>query len=167
VLTGLIEQFEKHKEAHFRALKNFLLSGTYSPHPVLRKYIVKDPKKGTRRPLGIPSVLDRVAQESVRRIIEPILDREFLDSSYGFREGRSTHDAAAKVEEYVKRGYKWIPDANIKSFFSEVDRDIAVSLFRRIISDSRVITLVERWLTVEVVEEGRLIEKSEVQYKRA
>jgi len=102
------EEFNKKYKFNMRELHRQLKNGSYQPSPVLRVYIPKS--DGSERPLGVPTVKDRIAQGSVKEVIEPIYEEIFCDCSLGFRKGKSQIDAVNKVEEYREQGYKWVVD---------------------------------------------------------
>jgi retron-type reverse transcriptase len=108
--------FEKHLEANLDRLMREVKQGTFIPLPARRVYIPKDVKRTKFRPLGIPAVRDRVAQEVLRRLLNPIFEARFHDHSYGFRPGRSCHQAVEKVLEMGRQGYRYVLDADISGF---------------------------------------------------
>lgn len=151
-----IRQFEADLETHLREIQRKLMERRYVPQPVLRVYIPKasDPKQ--RRPLGIPVVADRIVQQAIFQIVDPIFDPEMSDRSFGFRKGRKAHQAIAAAIEDAKEGYRCVVDADIKSFFDAIGHDVVMSCVRRRIADGRVLTLLEAFLTAGVMEDGKL-----------
>lgn len=149
-----IQRFEENLERYLNALHERLKAGTYTPPPVRRVYI--DKADGTKRPLGIPTVADRVVQQAVRRVLNPIFEAVFLPCSHGFRPGRSTRSAIVMVEEYRKQGYRWVVDVDFKSYFDTLDHDILMAQLHTRVTDGSVLKLIRSWLTAGVMSEGNL-----------
>ena len=140
-------------------IKQAITEGKYSPKPVRRVEIPK-PDGGVRL-LGIPTVLDRVIQQAVAQVLSPIYEREFSDNSYGFRPGRDAHQAIRKCKEYIDAGYKWTVDIDLAKYFDTVNHDKLSRLLSETIKDSRVLSLIRKYLQSGVMVNGVVIETEE------
>jgi RNA-directed DNA polymerase len=134
---------------YWPTIRKALLGGSYHPSPVLRVEIPKP--QGGVRPLGIPTVMDRLIQQAVHQVLSPIFEQEFSESSYGFRPGRSAHQAVKMVQSYQREGFRFVVDMDLKSFFDEVNHDILMSLLRRRIADKAVLKLIRSYLRAGIM----------------
>jgi hypothetical protein len=146
-----IEQFATRLSENLEHLHASLQTGSYVPQAVRRVWI---PKPGTnqQRPLGIPTVRDRVVQAAVRNVVEPIFERDFAEQSYGFRPGRSCQAALARVDELLKAGYTHVVDADLKSYFDTIPHDKLMDLLRQKVADGRVLALIEAFLKAGILD---------------
>ena len=147
-----IGMFEANLEQNLIALMKDLKSGTFIPKPARRVYI--DKGDGKQRPLGIPCVRDRVAQEVLRQLLSPLFEKLFHDQSYGFRPKRSCHDALRKIDELHKDGYRFCLDADIKGFFDQIPHKVIMTGLRNVIADGNILNLIERFLSAGVMDDG-------------
>ena len=146
-----IEMFEDHLEANLSRVSAQLATEEYRPQAVRRKWIPK-PGSKQRRPLGIPTVRDRVVQGALRNVLEPIFERDFAEHSYGFRPERGCKDALRRVEQLLKAGHSWVIDADIANYFDTIPHDKLRAEVARKVADSRVLELVTAMLQQGVME---------------
>ena len=146
-----VEEFERDLEANLEKLSQALADGSYRPQAVRRHGITKLGSK-ERRPLGIPTVRDRVVQTALRAVLEPIFERDFAAQSYGFRPKRGGKEALRRVDALLTAGYNWVVDADLKSYFDTIPHAALLDRVREKVADSKVLGLLEAYLTAKVME---------------
>jgi len=146
-----VKRFEANLEEELEKLHVSLKSGSYRPSGIRRKYIDK-PGSREQRPLGIPTVRDRVVQTALRMVLEPIFEETFADSSYGFRPGRGCKDALREVMKKLQSGHYWVVDADIRSYFDRISHQQLMEKVRQRVADGRVLELIESFLKQDVLE---------------
>jgi RNA-directed DNA polymerase len=146
-----IAQYASDLDANLARLSEALRTGSYRPQRIRRHYIPK-PGSQEKRPLGIPTVQDRVVQTALRTVLEPIFERDFAPHSYGFRPGRGCKDALRRVDGLLKAGYIHIVDADLKSYFDTIPKDRLLALVGQKVSDGRILALVEAFLEQGVLD---------------
>lgn len=149
-----VAHFARHAEAELQRLGEQLRAGTYRPQPVRRAWIAK-PGSREKRPLGIPSVRDRIVQGALRHVLEPIFETDMAEHSYGFRPGRGAKDALRRVDALLKAGHDWVVDADLKSYFDTIPHERLMALVKERVADGRVLALVEGFLRAGVLEEAK------------
>jgi len=147
-----VEEIRSYLKSNWPSIKASLLAGSYIPQPVRRVEIPKT--TGGTRKLGIPTVLDRLIQQALMQVLQKDWDPGFSEHSYGFRPGRSAHQAVYQAQQYVKSSYTWVVDVDLEKFFDTVNHDKLMSKVRKRVRDSRVACLIRRYLEAGVLDGG-------------
>jgi RNA-directed DNA polymerase len=154
-----VDDLSPYLVEHWEMIREQLLAGTYQPQPVKRAEIPK-PGGGTRQ-LGIPTVLDRFIQQCLLQVLQPQFDPTFSEHSYGFRPGRSAHDAVRAAQRYIQSGRRWVADVDLAKFFDRVNHDVLMERLSRRIADGRVLRLIRHYLVAGVLADGVVVERHE------
>ena len=146
-------ELEQWFREHPHQLSKAVMSGTYKPQPIKRVYIPKD--NGDKRPLGIPTVVDRTVQQALAQVLSEAYEPYFSDNSFGFRPDRGARDAVRRVCEYAEQGYVWVIDLDLAKFFDTVNHSKLLQVLSERIKDGRVISLIHKFLRVKIIENGK------------
>ena len=154
-----VAELRSYVKTHWAEIRQQLLEGTYKPQPVRRVEIPK-PGGGVRG-LGIPTVMDRLIQQALLQVLNPIFDPGFSENSFGFRPGRSAHDALRRAQEHIRAGYRWAVDLDLAKFFDRVNHDMLMARVARKVRDKRVLRLIRAYLEAGVMINGVAVRNEE------
>jgi len=154
-----VEELTPYLRAHWPAIREQLLAGSYQPNAVRQKRIPKS--GGGMRQLGIPTVLDRFVQQLLLQVLQPIFDPTFSEHSHGFRPGRRAHDAVCKAQRYVQDGSEWVVDVDLEKFFDRVNHDVLMGKLQNRIVDPKMLRIIRRYLEAGVMADGVVMERHE------
>jgi RNA-directed DNA polymerase len=154
-----VSEFKDWLRMHWPSVKNALLENRYLPRPVRRVDIPKP--SGGIRTLGVPTVVDRLIQQALHQVLQPLFEPGFSDSSYGFRPGRGAHQAVRKAQGYIREGKRWVVDIDLEKFFDRVNHDVLMARVARQVSDVRVLKLIRRFLEAGMMSDGLVEQRTE------
>ena len=154
-----VDELPEYLAENWEAVRAQLLDGTYQPRPVKRQEIPKS--DGGVRELGIPTVLDRLIQQAILQVLQPIFDPTFSEHSHGFRPGRRAHDAVCEAQRYIQEGRRWVVDVDLEKFFDRVNHDVLMGRLEKRIGDRRMLRLIRRYLEAGIMANGVVVERYE------
>jgi RNA-directed DNA polymerase len=154
-----VAEFKDWLKVHWPSVKEALLRGRYVPQPVRRVDIPKP--TGGIRTLGVPTVLDRLIQQALHQVLQPLFEPEFSDGSFGFRPRRNAHQAVRRAQAYIREGKRWVVDLDLEKFLDRVNHDVLMARVARQVSDGRVLKLIRRFLEAGMMSEGLVQARTE------
>lgn len=154
-----IAQTEEHLKRTWKGIKARLLNGTYTPEPVRRVHIPK--AEGGQRELGIPTVVDRVIQQALLQVLQPLVDPNFSEHSHGFRPGRCAHDAVRQAQRYVQAGHRVVVDIDLEKFFDRVNHDILMQRVKKHVADPAILRLIRAYLNAGIMDGTERLQRQE------
>ena len=154
-----VEELTPYLVEHWEQMREQLLAGSYQPRPVKRQPIPKS--GGGVRELGIPCAIDRMIQQAVLQVLQPIFDPTFSEHSHGFRPGRRAHDAVRAAQQYIQSGRRWVVDVDLEKFFDRVNHDVLMGKLAKRIGDKRMLGLIRRYLKAGILADGVVVERQE------
>jgi RNA-directed DNA polymerase len=154
-----VTEFKGWLKMHWPSVKIALLEGRYLPRPVRRVDIPKP--AGGLRTLGVPTVVDRLIQQALHQVLQPLFEPTFSAGSFGFRPGRGAHQAVRKAQEYIRAGKRWVVDIDLEKFFDRVNHDVLMARVSRQVNDARVLKLIRRFLEAGMMNEGLVEPRTE------
>jgi RNA-directed DNA polymerase len=154
-----VPEFKGWLKMHWPSVKTALLEGRYLPRPVRRVDIPKP--SGGMRMLGVPTLVDRLIQQALHQVLQPLFEPTFSDSSFGFRPGRGAHQAVRQAQSYIREGKRWVVDIDLEKFFDRVNHDVLMGRVARQVSDARVLKLIRRFLEAGMMGEGLVEPRTE------
>jgi group II intron reverse transcriptase/maturase len=147
-----VAEFKDWLKGHWPSVKQALLEGRYLPQPVRRVDIPKP--SGGMRTLGVPTVLDRLIQQALHQVLQPLFEPTFSDGSFGFRPGRGAHQAVRRAQAYIREGKRWVVDLDLEKFFDRVNHDVLMARVARRVSDGRILRVIRRFLVAGMMQDG-------------